>query len=310
MANAKYRKTNPSIMELVGIGHALYDIRCYIDEFPQPDKTSFIKGHFRHNPGGSATNVVFNCAQLGLKTALIAKVGFDTQGRYITEKLGRVADVSGVKIDKKNPTGVSLVMINKEGQPEVVEMLGANATLMPKDLDLDLLEPARNLHITGTNLDTLEYAVRHTGAMISFDPGRSISRLGWQKLRKVLDHTDLLVVNKTEIKELGGEEAIRANFDLTLIIKGKPVVAYPAKGKKIVVKPPIIKARDTIGAGDAFVSGVLAKLCKNNSCDMANLEKAIKYGTALAAYKIERQGAEVAFTKAKIDSFAKKLTLA
>jgi len=310
MANAKYRKANPSPMDLVGIGHALYDIRCYLDEFPQPDKTSFIKGYFRHNPGGSATNVVFNCAQLGLRTALIAKVGFDSHGRYINETIGRKADVSGVKIDTKNPTGVSLVLINKEGQPEVVEMLGANATLMPKDLDPALLDSARNLHITGTNLSTLEYAVRHTGAMISFDPGRSISRLGWQKLKKVLDHTNLLVVNRIELEELGGEEAIKANFDLTLIIKGKPIVAYPEKGKKITIKPPIIKAKDTIGAGDAFVSGVLSRLCKNNSCDMANLEKAIKYGTALAAYKIERLGAEVAFTKAKIDSFAKKLTLA
>ena len=310
-ANTKYRKTDPSNMDLATIGHALYDIRCYLDEFPKPDHSSFIKGDFKHNPGGSATNVAFNCGQLGMKTSLLAKIGFDSHGKYITERIGTKVDISGVKIDLKNPTGVSLVIINKKGQPEVIEMLGANATFTEKDLDMQILESARNLHMTGTNLPVLEYAARRTHGKVSFDPGRSISRLGWHKLRRILENTDLLAVNEIELQELGGKEVLFDNFELTLIIKraSKPTLAYTGTGKRLSVKPPKVKAIDTIGAGDAFMAGLLYKLYKKEKYTEQTLKAAIKYGHALAAYKIKRSGAEVAFTRRQIDSFAKKLTL-
>ncbi len=309
-ANTKYAKNDPFRMDLATIGHVLYDIRCYLDEFPRPDRTSFIKGDFKHNPGGSATNVAFNCAQLGMKTSLLAKVGFDSHGKYITGKIGKIVDVSGVKIDLKNPTGVSLVLIDKRGQPEVIEMLGANATLTGKDIDLGLLESARNLHMTGTNTATLEYAARKTRARVSFDPGRSISRLGWRKLRRILGNTDILIVNEIELSELGGKEVLLDNFDLTLIIKGgsKPTIAYMEKGKRLSIKPLKVRAIDTIGAGDAFVSGFLFEFCKKEACDEKNIRSALKYGNAVAAFKIQRPGAEVSFTKRRIDSFVKKFT--
>src|SRR4029078_11979425 len=59
------------------------------------DVTSFAK-----YLGGSSANRAFGCARLGLRTALVSRVGDDALGRFLTETLAREGcDVSHVSVD-------------------------------------------------------------------------------------------------------------------------------------------------------------------------------------------------------------------
>src|SRR5213595_1881428 len=59
------------------------------------DVTSFAK-----YLGGSSANTAFGCARLGLRAALISRVGDDAMGRFLIETIAREGcDVSRVGLD-------------------------------------------------------------------------------------------------------------------------------------------------------------------------------------------------------------------
>ena len=57
--------------DMVCLGHIIYDIRCYVDDFPLPDKLTKMMGRLKHGGGGSASNAAINASKLGLKTSII-----------------------------------------------------------------------------------------------------------------------------------------------------------------------------------------------------------------------------------------------
>lgn len=74
-------------------------------------------GSFNKYIGGSPTNVACRAARLGLKSALITKVGDEHMGRFIREQLVREGvDVRGVATDHERPTALVILGIRDEEQ--------------------------------------------------------------------------------------------------------------------------------------------------------------------------------------------------
>ncbi|WP_039792865.1 PfkB family carbohydrate kinase, partial [Pseudomonas agarici] len=62
-------------------------------------------GSFAKYLGGSSANIAFGTARLGLKSAMVSRVGDDHMGRFLLESLVREGcDVSGVTIDPQRLT--------------------------------------------------------------------------------------------------------------------------------------------------------------------------------------------------------------
>jgi len=72
---------------------------------------------FQKYIGGSPTNIAAGTARLGLKSALITRVGDEPMGRFIREELqaGGV-DVRGVKTDPERLTALVLLGIRDQEQ--------------------------------------------------------------------------------------------------------------------------------------------------------------------------------------------------
>ncbi len=295
--------------EIVGFGHILYDLRCYVESFPKPDKTSFVKGNFKGSVGGSATNVCCNAAKLGKTSAIIGKIGFDDRGQIVLNSLRKIGvNTSGVRIDSKARTGTSIVVIDSNGTPAVIEMLGANEKITLPEIDLSLIRNAKIIHLTGAPIQLLEAvssAAKSAGKTVTFDPGRSISRLGSSKLSKILRNSDILIINSKEARELGGGKALKNIFPgKPFVIKGGklPTIVYEAETDAFFTIGTIpIKVKDTIGAGDAFSGGLLVKLLSR-----AGLKEAVQYGNACGALKATREGADGLPRKKEADSFFRK----
>src|SRR3954462_5165675 len=57
--------------------------------------------------GGSSANIAFGCARLGLASAMLARVGNDHMGRFLTETLTKEGcDVSHVRVDQERLTAL------------------------------------------------------------------------------------------------------------------------------------------------------------------------------------------------------------
>ena len=292
------------MIEVATIGHILYDIRCYVDDFPKPDKTAFIQSSIMASGGGSAANTAVNLRLLGHSSAFMGNVGTDRNGKYLIHDLHRSGvDTRGVNV-VAGETGVAIVLVNRKAQVEVVEMLGVSEPVTW--VDADLIREAKALHMTSCDPESLKRAAsiaRKAGLLVSFDPGRSTSRLGYRKLSQLLKYSDYLIINRHELTHLTGirntikaARKITKKFGLTCVIKAgkEPVIVEGRDSFK--VKPFRVKAVDTIGAGDAFSAGFLAGLLEGKS-----LKESVRFGNAAAAAKVMLPGARSPLKRHEIE---------
>src|SRR5260221_8588433 len=62
--------------------------------------------------GGSSANTAFGCARLGLKAALISRIGDDAMGHFLVETMAKEGcDVSHVGVDPQRLTGAVVLGI-------------------------------------------------------------------------------------------------------------------------------------------------------------------------------------------------------
>jgi len=304
--------------DLVCLGHVLYDIRCYVNSFPLPDKLSIMEGRLKYSGGGSAANVAVNSTKLGLKTGMIGKVGFDEYGWFVVQNFRNFGiNTDHILVDFKNPTGVSLIIVNGQGVPEFIQMIGASEPILPEEFQAEYIQKARHLHMSGINLEALKHAskiARDSGVTVSLDSGRKKSELGLKKLKPILKNIDTLIINRHEAKvllDLEEQAKIldvakklrkRIGEDKTYVIKGgKENIVVLSSNGDFLVPSFKVAVKDTIGAGDAFDAGFLTAMLRGKT-----LEDATVYGAACGSLKCTREGAQSAPDKSTLETFLKE----
>ena len=110
---------------------------------------------FRKYIGGSPTNAAAGAARLGLKSAVITRVGDEHMGRFIREQLrAEGVDVRGVITDPHRLTALVLLGIrDQERFPLIFYRENcADMALSPDDIDPDFIAEARCVLASGTHL--------------------------------------------------------------------------------------------------------------------------------------------------------------
>jgi 5-dehydro-2-deoxygluconokinase len=116
------------------------------------DVTSFAK-----YLGGSSANIAFGCARLGLASAMLARVGNDHMGRFLTETLTREGcDASHTRIDPDRLTALVLLGIkDRDTFPLIFYRENcADMALDESDFDEAFIASSKALLITGTHFST------------------------------------------------------------------------------------------------------------------------------------------------------------
>lgn len=112
-------------------------------------------GSFNKYIGGSPTNIAAGTARLGLKSALISRVGDEHMGRFIREELAREGvDVRGVVTDPARLTALVLLGIRDDTQFPLIFYREncADMALCEDDIDEGFIAEARAVVATGTHL--------------------------------------------------------------------------------------------------------------------------------------------------------------
>lgn len=206
--------------------------------------------------GGSSGNVAFGVARLGLKTAMISRVGDEQMGRFLRETLEREGcDTSQLQTDRERLTALVLLGLkDRDTFPLLfVRENCADMAVRADEIREDFIAGCRALAITGTHLSTpgtreasltaLTYARRHgTVRILDIDyrpvlwgltargagenryvPDAQVTR----QLQQVLGEFDLLVGTEEEFLIAGGVphdlvgslQAVRAITNATLVVK-------------------------------------------------------------------------------------------
>ncbi|MDO4682032.1 MAG: 5-dehydro-2-deoxygluconokinase [Lautropia sp.] len=112
---------------------------------------------FRKYLGGSSANIAFGTARLGLKSAMISRVGNEQMGRFLIDTLEKEGcDTSQVAIDPERLTAlVFLALKDQETFPLLFYRRDcADMALSESDIDEDFLGRCKALLVTGTHLST------------------------------------------------------------------------------------------------------------------------------------------------------------
>lgn len=248
-------------LDLVTIGRASVDLYGAQVGGRLEDMASFHK-----YLGGSPTNIAAGTARLGLKSALITRVGDEHMGRFIRETLAAEGvDTRGIVTDPERLTALVLLGIRDQQRFPLIFYREncADMALSEEDIDPALIADARAVVATGTHLShpRTEAAVlkalrlaRNGGARTALDIdyrpnlwGLAGHGLGEErfiesaavtaKLQSTLPLFDLVVGTEEEFHIAGGStdtiaalRAVRAVSNATLVCKRGPMGAAAFTG--------------------------------------------------------------------------------
>ena len=152
-----------SALDVICIGRSSVDLYGTQTGGRLEDMASFEK-----YVGGSPTNISIGAARLGLRSALITRVGDEHMGRFITEQLVREGvDISHTLVDPERLTALVLLGIrNAEQFPLIfVRENCADMALHKDDIHPDFIASAKAVVVTGTHFSTPQVAEASTYAM-------------------------------------------------------------------------------------------------------------------------------------------------
>jgi 5-dehydro-2-deoxygluconokinase len=224
-------------------------------------------GSFAKYVGGSPTNTAIGAARLGLKSAMITRVGADHFGRFIHDELVREGvDVRAMSFDPERLTGMVVLGIRDlERFPMFFYRREcADMTLVEADIDPAFIAAAKAVLISGTHLSMpgvfaaslkAARAAKAAGRKVVFDVDYrpvlwGVTALDAGENRFVADSSvtarlgaiaglcDLIVGTEEEFQILGGEaepmaalRAVRAKTQALLVCKRGPLGATAFPGE-------------------------------------------------------------------------------
>jgi 5-dehydro-2-deoxygluconokinase len=149
--------------DLISMGRAILDVYGEQVGCAMEEVSSFAK-----YVGGCPANIAIGASRLGLKVAMITRVGDDQHGRFIREQLRREGvDVSHVKTDPDRATGVAFLAIRDKETFPLLHYRDdcADMAIAPDDYSAEFIGRARALLVSGSHLTTPR-AMANIGAAI------------------------------------------------------------------------------------------------------------------------------------------------
>ena len=265
-------------MPFLVLGEALVDLICEQPADGIGDADAFVP-HF----GGAAANVAVNAARAGGSVALAGGAGQDPWGQWLLDRLrGEGVDTRFFTLDQGRQTPVAFATVSAQGEPQFTiygEGISAALAALGDRVD-DAVEACEALSFASNTLVGEERAVTarareralELGRPVCFDPNLRLERWPSREaalagVRECLPGCLLVKANAAEARLLTGEddaaaaaEAI-ASAGVPLVVvtlgpegalaRGAQSLEVPGRGARVV---------STVGAGDAFLGTLLARL--------------------------------------------------
>ena len=222
--------------------------------------------------GGFAGNVATGLARLGVRVAIVSRVGDDGHGEFVRSFLaGEGVDVRFLGVDPDwltpptfceiwPPDDFPITFYRRPTVPDWQISIG--------ELDVGELSAAPVLFVTGTGLaqspsreTTLELLRAHAGMSV-FDldwrPALWDDRRAFEPLaHEAAAAADVVVGNEEEVAAAGGLEAVLALRPAAVVLKrGAEGATLYENGDRIDVPGTQVDVVNGLGAGDAFAAAL------------------------------------------------------
>ena len=288
-------------VDVIGFGALNVDKLYKVGHIAEIDGESFIKGE-EESPGGSAANTIIGLSKFGCSTSYIGKIADDDEGDLLEYNL-MINDVyltNLIYADSGN-SGKVLGFVSDAGDRALYVDPGVNDEITIDEINPLNVNACKILHYTSFVGDSFNaqkelLPLLADKIVLSFDPGMLYAKKGVGELKEILERTDILLINESELGILF-EDYYKEKLDLsddkelsfrdlavnvrndgidTVVVKRGSIGAYAINKKDEEVKIPAFEcdAVDTTAAGDSFNAGFLYSYLKGydlaQSCTIAN----------------------------------------
>jgi sugar/nucleoside kinase (ribokinase family) len=240
-----------------------------VPEFGQKEK--LVEDYFLEM-GGSCSIFACQTAKLGLRTALVGKVGKDAFGQLITQTL-EDAGVSTqyLKTEPDEKTGIS-VILNTGNDRAIMTYNGTIDAVQQKDVSDELLRSVRHLHIGSYFLmkkiqphyPEIIKKLKKYGATISMDTNWDPEEKWDSGIWDILPWVDIFFPNENEAmaitRESSAEKAIdklKGIVPIVAVKKGEEGAVVYHQGNIYKASALPVEVVDAVGAGDTFDGGFI-----------------------------------------------------
>ncbi len=210
--------------DVVVAGHICVDILPDLSQVKLNSPSDFFRpgalvqtGAATTSTGGPVSNTGLNLVKMGIRTALMGKIGTDAFGEIVPGMIrayGGVAD--GMIVDPEVSTSYTVVLTPAGYDRMFLHNPGANNTFGADDIDYDLVKKAKLFHLgypplmkrmyenDGEELATIFRRVHEMGVTTSLDmaipdPESDAGRANWKAiLEKTLPYVDIFLPSAEE----------------------------------------------------------------------------------------------------------------
>ncbi|MFF2324520.1 MULTISPECIES: carbohydrate kinase [unclassified Streptomyces] len=270
----------------------------------------------RIHPGGSPANVAYGLARLGHGATLLTQLGPDDDGRLIRNHLAG----AGVEVRTDGATAPTpSAAVTLDGDGRATYTFEITWTLAPTSLD----RPPHHVHtgsiaaVSEPGAATVLAAVEslRTSATVSYDPNVRPELMGnhdeaVRKAERCVALSDVVKASDEDLEWLYpgqdpgavAERWLATGPAVVLVTRGGDGALAVLPGGHVTVDAFATDVVDTVGAGDAFMSGTLHALATHGllgtdgrtrlrSLDRDTTTDILRHATASAAVTVARAGA-------------------
>ena len=308
-------------MKVLGIGNAIVDVICKVDEgyIKRNSLTKSTMKLVNENElkklledlkieetvaGGSVANSIVSLAQLGNKVGFIGKISDDELGSKYEEGLNlEKVKYFYTKKKEKIPTGTCLILITPDSERTMVTFLGTAGKINESDIDINAIKESEILFLEGYLWDegepkkAFDKAINHSNKVaMSLSDLFCVERHKKHFLNLVEAKLDITFANEQEIMSLINAKKIEDVIEFSKQIKKLVVITRGDKGAIAIKNEKVVECSakknlniiDLTGAGDLFAGGFLDGFIKRKS-----IEESLERGTEMSSKIIQIIGARL-----------------
>jgi len=245
--------------------------------------------------GGFAGNVSTGLTRLGLRAAIVSRVGPDPHGEFVRDFLSREGvDVRFLAVDDRLMTPPTFCEVWPPDRFPITFYRYPTAPdwqLAPEDFDQAEVAAAPFLLATGTGL-AQSPSRETTLAALDAHNGTTIFDLDWRPTlweradeypvfaKTAVRHADIVIGNEEEVEAAAGDPGTLLELGVrTLVLKrGERGTLLLHEGRRVDVRGHPVEVVNGLGAGDAFVAAFVQGLHSN-----LGLEVAVRRGSVAGA---------------------------
>lgn len=291
-------------MKIAVIGSNMVDLISYITRMPEEGET-IEAPDFRLGCGGKGANQAIVASRLGSEVVMVTRVGDDLFADSTIENFEKNGIDTTHVLRTEGSSGVAPIFVDQQSHNSIIIVKGANNALSSDDIE-DAAERIKECELIVLQLEVpletvyaaVEFGAKH-GIPVLLNPAPAAPDLLIEKIKQC----EFVVPNETELSLLTGMPVeslndiknaahvlLNAGIKNVIVTLGARGVYWVNAETEQFFEASPVDAKDTTGAGDAFIGCFSHVWVKTK-----DIAKAIEAANVYAGDSVTKLGTQTSY---------------